>query len=496
MSEKMVTGDHIFENRLYSLGRGICGVRLMDVQASDERRRIYLNADIDDFKNSKYFTISIQNLDLDDKTLMVALGETFPISLGDDGLKQLYDPNGELVVETEDSEYNISVVRMEHVGQWTLKTFSIYNPKPFSSNVTLKLKHGLSVDSWYMKDKGYGHVGCKLNNFPKKDIKYCQMLSPDNVLYTISLHTATERYTTVGTQLDQDDPICQIEFPLPATEQEIGTWKCTMLDYGNFIDVEQKTPQQHSNEQTQYIENDKLEISCSVPYLIEACHIESPSGRIFNIVDTKLTNGICFMDMDEVELGTWTCRISKPRTSENQIIKVHVKSISKEASISYDQVGARRNHPYNIMCNAEYPLNYCWFVSPSGKTYHATSEKNGKELVYFGRGLLHGDCGITIINVNDEHAGEWSCHMRKINENDELILKADVSVQVEDMDMVSSVGAPIGIALALCFFVGLIGYGLYKKRQYPSIDDQTEFRMDSTMHISNANNYTNNGTFD
>lgn len=61
----------------------------------------------------------------------------------------------------------------------------------------------------------------------------------------------------------------------------------------------------------------------------------------------------------------------------------------------------------------DYPLKYCRFLSPDGHMYQISAQdKSSDRIIYDGRGLEYGDCGIKIRRMELSDIGKWTCMTR------------------------------------------------------------------------------------
>lgn len=58
-------------------------------------------------------------------------------------------------------------------------------------------------------------------------------------------------------------------------------------------------------------------------------------------------------------------------------------------------------------------------MSPSGEAFKVQAGQGADNYVYFGKGLMEGDCGITILQPVEELKGIWRC-LFGLAENDSL----------------------------------------------------------------------------
>lgn len=113
------------------------------------------------------------------------------------------------------------------------------------------------------------------------------------------------------------------------------------------------------------------------------------------------------------------------------------------------------------------PLQYCRFISPQGIPYHLENETtdtgyfspqilckthslhNFFRISYTGQGLLKGECGVNISNVNTTHEGNWTC-VTRLGYNNFKQNEISAVIQLAISDTSSSIGV-ISFFLTISF---------------------------------------------
>lgn len=429
-----INNDSVLKNRIFSLGKNTCGFKLINSMKHDPRfftLHAYRNASSAHSQYSFKLTF-FEKANPRNETKKVSLGERYEVKCGIPRIETtciLYDPSGRKVSSGNSCSYLLERVRMEHIGIWHCDVGIVQRMLPVTEYFVLELIRREWVKTWYKEKDGLGIVGCKhMNDFVFNDINnlqpptYCQFISPEDKLFTIKQGAATDRYTTTGTNLS--DFTCQLEFALPIQPQEIGLWKCKIYGSGGFISVKNATLPEYPKKLITAIEENKpYEVSCIVPYSIDYCYIESPQKTYYYIDDVKsLSQGNCskLLERNHQVLGKWYCHISKYGSIDDDVIEVDVR-IKKKFSAVFSDVQVEIGDSPEILCKHENPLRSCRFVDPSGlKIYHLSERKSGERIVYFGRGLDFGDCGLLLKNVTSKDQGEWTCYGRELDSEIEL----------------------------------------------------------------------------
>ncbi|KAL1379417.1 hypothetical protein pipiens_014919 [Culex pipiens pipiens] len=127
--------------------------------------------------------------------------------------------------------------------------------------------------------------------------------------------------------------------------------------------------------------------------------------------------GLEIDDPDGVDRGLWKCVVGY---GDEQIMKVSGAILDggeEEAPLAIlrvEDVNGLNGTEVKLQCNANKPLDYCWFKDPLGVIYSVSEvlmEDEEGSYWYEGISLAMGDCGIRLKPVTEEMTGRWSCHV-------------------------------------------------------------------------------------
>ncbi|XP_053687098.1 uncharacterized protein LOC128736636 [Sabethes cyaneus] len=134
--------------------------------------------------------------------------------------------------------------------------------------------------------------------------------------------------------------------------------------------------------------------------------------------------GDCGLEIEEpaaIDRGLWKCIVG---FGDEATIKVSGAIVDNReievglAIIAVEDVNVLNGTDMILQCNANKPLDYCWFKDPTGMIYSVSESSMTNEDGYYwysGISLAMGDCGIKLKPITTEMAGRWSCHVGSSN---------------------------------------------------------------------------------
>ncbi|XP_058837283.1 uncharacterized protein LOC131693465 [Topomyia yanbarensis] len=170
--------------------------------------------------------------------------------------------------------------------------------------------------------------------------------------------------------------------------------------------------------------------------------------------------GDCGLEIEEpaaIDRGLWKCVVGY---GDDKVVKVSGAIMDNSESeaglqiIAVENVNALNGTEMALQCNANKPLDYCWFKDPAGMNYSVSEslvQDGNTSYWYSGISLAMGDCGIKLTNITMEMAGQWSCHVGS-SKFSALEVSEFINVRISQSQMigsVSSVEATLETALIL-----------------------------------------------
>uniref|UniRef100_A0A182SCW3 Ig-like domain-containing protein n=1 Tax=Anopheles maculatus TaxID=74869 RepID=A0A182SCW3_9DIPT len=130
--------------------------------------------------------------------------------------------------------------------------------------------------------------------------------------------------------------------------------------------------------------------------------------------------GLEILGPEGLDKGTWKCLLGygdETLTKVSGAILDNSDIIPPLAIIRQEEIVLAQNESMTtLLCNANKPIDYCWFRGPHGQFYSLseslTAERNEGNYWYSGISLAMGECSITFAHILDtEHAGQWHCYV-------------------------------------------------------------------------------------
>ncbi|KAF2888728.1 hypothetical protein ILUMI_17445, partial [Ignelater luminosus] len=200
--------------RVSSLGHGYCGLKY--VNATNDLKAMDWSFTAISNKGASYrgtFTTSI-DLKTDDMnlhiTIYVSIGTQYEVKCLNPVTSpfcSIFNPAGHLVEPTK-CTYTITSFAMEHVGKW--KCFNGFGNSMESLDYIIELRgyYPERYIKWTNETESYVNIGCGIENYRGRTLRYCKMVAPNERIFNIQPHFATERYLSLGTNFTKG--ICSI----------------------------------------------------------------------------------------------------------------------------------------------------------------------------------------------------------------------------------------------------------------------------------------------
>ncbi|CAK1551889.1 unnamed protein product [Leptosia nina] len=299
---------------------------------------------------------------------------------------------------------------------------------------------------------------------------------------------------------------CGITIEKPSLDDS-GTWRCTVglkMWVGN--QVREQPPMQalisvaassrisrfyndsaDNKSNTVFVqENRMLTVSCRADASLKYCWFQHPNGSQFTPV--QLVNeeqpfwytgeglaagqcGITFRHVTHQESGLWRCHMGRKGQFGVEVTEDIQVRVTGALAANKKEVAASKGGTLTLYChtaNGNRPLDYCRFLSPSfvGINIDSSVTKENAILDRFfftpGRSIDAGDCSLTIVNIQEDDIGNWTCAAVV---NDEATESSDtirvyLSTKPAPRYQAGVIGASVGAAVLILILVGFV---LYKR---------------------------------
>ncbi|XP_055602240.1 uncharacterized protein LOC129751020 [Uranotaenia lowii] len=156
--------------------------------------------------------------------------------------------------------------------------------------------------------------------------------------------------------------------------------------------------------------------------------------------------GNCGLEIEEpdtVDRGLWKCVIGYGDESIMKVSGAILDSSETDqelAIIEAGDVNALKGTEMTLRCNANKPLDYCWFRDPEGMIYSVSEhleQDDDLKYWYSGVALSMGDCGMRVRVISEEVAGQWSCHVGS-SAHSALEVSRTIQVRVSESQIIGS----------------------------------------------------------
>nr|XP_029732390.1 uncharacterized protein LOC109417989 [Aedes albopictus] len=170
--------------------------------------------------------------------------------------------------------------------------------------------------------------------------------------------------------------------------------------------------------------------------------------------------GDCGLEVEEpdtIDKGLWKCVVGYGDDDMMKVAGAIMDNSDEEAAlaiISVENVNALSGAEMTLQCNANKPLDYCWFRDQDGEIYSVSENLvhgEGTNYWYSGISLALGDCGIRFKPVSENMTGQWSCHVGSTRYSS-LEVSAGMDVKVGSSQIIAkadTVVATVGTALVV-----------------------------------------------
>uniref|UniRef100_A0A182JVK3 Ig-like domain-containing protein n=1 Tax=Anopheles christyi TaxID=43041 RepID=A0A182JVK3_9DIPT len=161
--------------------------------------------------------------------------------------------------------------------------------------------------------------------------------------------------------------------------------------------------------------------------------------------------GLEILGPEGLDKGAWKCLLGY---GDETITKVSGAIVDNSdttpplAIIGRDEtVIAQNGTTTSLHCNANKPIDYCWFRGPHGQFYSLseslTPDRQDASHHYYwysGIALSMGECGITFANLMEgEHTGQWHCYVGNGHVS-ALEVSATFQVRISPSQIISPAG--------------------------------------------------------
>uniref|UniRef100_A0A182TGQ5 Ig-like domain-containing protein n=1 Tax=Anopheles melas TaxID=34690 RepID=A0A182TGQ5_9DIPT len=171
--------------------------------------------------------------------------------------------------------------------------------------------------------------------------------------------------------------------------------------------------------------------------------------------------GLEILGPEGLDKGTWKCLLGygdEALTKVSGAIVDNSDTSPPLAIVGRDVTATAQNGTTaSLLCNANKPIDYCWFRGPHGQFYslsESLTHGDGAPYWYSGIALSMGECGITFATLVDgEHAGRWHCYVGNGHVS-ALEVSASFQVRISPSQIISPAGDRVEAVLG---FPALLG---------------------------------------
>ncbi|XP_050362984.1 uncharacterized protein LOC126781904 [Nymphalis io] len=364
-------------------------------------------------------------------------------------------------------------------------------------HVTVQTEH---LDVGYVRDTAHRlHLYCNILH-TTKNITFCRFQRTSNPYgYNVidGLSDGSHSYYGKGFALKQ----CGMTIEKP-TSEDYGTWRCS-VGVQMFVgtQIQQQTPMQalisvtptlirkEKNEdkpRTIFVQEDSsFTITCNSAISLSYCWFQHPNGTQFTPV--KLVSeeqlfwytgeslvvghcGITFAHASSEDDGRWLCSMG-PRSSLGLEMTDTVQvRVTGPLAANQKKVPVKIGGNATLYChtaNGRRPLKYCRFLSPKfvGMSIDSsiTPENAVLNRYYFTpeRELNFGDCSLSILTIEEDDVGAWTC--AAVVDNEVFESRDTILVYINDQHrnyqfQASVIGLSVGLSGLVIVIIGVIAY--------------------------------------
>ncbi|XP_049808709.1 uncharacterized protein LOC126251979 [Schistocerca nitens] len=313
-----------------------------------------------------------------------------------------------------------------YTGQWTyhLGIEGLTEELSYSLNVTLSEPHLTSGWELSTFNDGVIDVFCELEDTSyDEEIQHCYFTRPgDKKRLHVSNNVGNGDYFSYKVNHDS----CHLMILNPSS-LDYGLWFCVMKTSGSLYTSTVYVPGSQSMEKEDLFTNMKKEvvlglptfILCTSPYPLSSCFISSPNGEVFSGNKSHLQFGKCLLIIPTAEQthnGTWRCQMyneTEINISTTELVVWENNFIAVTPLVS-----AVSGETTSILCRTVFTsrmtapsLATCWFIHPDGTIISPLYNSSVLNSIYkyYGQGLDHGECGLTINAASKRDEGKWFC---------------------------------------------------------------------------------------
>uniref|UniRef100_A0AAG5DB61 Immunoglobulin domain-containing protein n=1 Tax=Anopheles atroparvus TaxID=41427 RepID=A0AAG5DB61_ANOAO len=273
-----------------------------------------------------------------------------------------------------------------------------------------------------------------------------------------------------GSQMQNAVPMherCQL--PLSSTDPTgAGVWSVIAGVQGQMREMTYGIQIENKDEQiitTLHREQDYHVLSCHLRYtqlMLKFCRfLRLADGFGLNVIPGIGTSrygyigagfernecGLEILEPDGLDRGVWKCLLGYGDESITKVSGAIVDNSDTTLPLAIigrdEMVAAQNDTTVSLQCNANKPIDYCWFRGPHGQFY-SLSERLSEENAdghhwYSGISLAMGDCGLGLAAITEhEHAGRWQCYVGN-GRVSALEVSAGFTVRVSPTQMIAAV---------------------------------------------------------
>ncbi|XP_047546065.1 uncharacterized protein LOC125077975 [Vanessa atalanta] len=368
-------------------------------------------------------------------------------------------------------------------------------------HVTVQTEH---LDVGYVRDASNRlHLYCNILH-TTKNITFCRFQKTSNPYgYNVidGLSDGSHSYYGKGFDLKQ----CGMTIEKP-TSEDYGTWRCS-VGVQMFVgtQIQQQTPMQAlisvthtststfirkgTNEdrpRTIFVQEDSsFTITCNSATSLSYCWFQHPNGtqytpvklvseeQLFWYTGESLVVGHCGITFAHASIeddGKWLCSMG-PRSSLGVEMTDTVQvRVTGPLAANQKNVPVRIGGNATLYChtaNGRRPLKYCRFLSPKFVGMNIDSSVTPENAIlnryYFTpeRELNFGDCSLSILSVEEDDIGSWTC--AAVVDNEILESRDTILVSIDDQRrnyqfQASIIGMSVGLSVLVIVLIGIIAY--------------------------------------
>ncbi|XP_048481047.1 uncharacterized protein LOC105391057 [Plutella xylostella] len=507
-------------NRFELWGETKCGVRVRNIQKSDEGRWrmtavrgnfTYVGVS-DVYVLDPNVTYSTQPIEVEDGAENAKINLT---NIDDSSYCFVTQPFTEISSQLVSGNCSVTLERTSRAiqGTWNALLGLPGRVAEFRVQRQVAVKVPEKLDVGYIHDTQTNklHVYCNLQH-TQRNITFCRFQhNTEDTGYNVLDGLSDGQYSYFGRGFLLKE--CGITIERPTTEH-YGTWKCSVgvqeMEKDKVVNgtpmqalVTVPTPQRFrradepQEPRSFFAQKEKpVTLSCSSHVSLSYCWFQAPDGQQYTPVPkleasqegseqaywyagNGLTMGDCgitFANSTEEFAGTWTCHMGASQEVGLEHTNTLQVRLSEALAADVKKIEAAVGDVATVYCrtaDGNKPLDYCRFVSPTGVGLHVDASVTADRAIlgkyYFTpkRSLDYGDCSLNIVSFSDEDAGVWTCAAVVADDSVESRDSIEVIRSSYSSRKVSRAGiAGMSIGAALLVFI-IAGY-TWKRQGLPT----------------------------